>query len=520
MLLVAAALTGCDGANWKSGDRVLVGKCLYDTGLERPARFDVVVFKFPQKPVENGSAKNYIKRLLGLPGELLALLFGRVFVMNPEEGEPLFPPPHVVTTKDGLTREGFLVRKDDKSVVLRDFDGEREETFRPDEVESVVAIPPEKLRAPRYMLEKNVQAVEWFRAGKFRIVRKPPSVMLATRRIVYDNDYPAKDLEGPRWQRWLPEKESGWESDGKNGFRVDAGKEDAAVWLRYRHILRPKEGPVGGAQDPQRQLITDELGYNSIVMVGNHSDQPDPNWVGDLMVECKVETTRGDGEFLLELARGVDRFQAQFQIGGGLCTLYRIGADGKKVEVASASCALKGTGTRQIRFANFTSRLTVWVDGELPFGPGADYAPPELRQADEKDLDAEGMAQRLGPTKNDLQPASIGSAGAGVQVSQIRLWRDTYYTQAGQQSDLNLANAAERKELARAPFFNPQHRGWNNFRRMDPLTMYVQKEHLLCLGDNSTKSYDGRDWGLVPERLLLGRALLVYYPIGRAGPIR
>jgi signal peptidase I len=32
------------------------------------------------------------------------------------------------------------------------------------------------------------------------------------------------------------------------------------------------------------------------------------------------------------------------------------------------------------------------------------------------------------------------------------------------------------------------------------------------MGDNSPHSSDGRCWGLVPERLMLGRALVVYYP--------
>ena len=50
--------------------------------------------------------------------------------------------------------------------------------------------------------------------------------------------------------------------------------------------------------------------------------------------------------------------------------------------------------------------------------------------------------------------------------------------------------------------------------------MYVQPGHYLCLGDNSQASSDSRDWGLVPHRLMLGRALAVYYPIERIGPIR
>ena len=51
-------------------------------------------------------------------------------------------------------------------------------------------------------------------------------------------------------------------------------------------------------------------------------------------------------------------------------------------------------------------------------------------------------------------------------------------------------------------------------------TWYVQPSHYLCLGDNSPESSDGRSWGLVPRRLLLGRALLVYYPFSRVERIR
>ncbi|HLO41877.1 MAG TPA: signal peptidase I [Phycisphaerales bacterium] len=56
-----------------SGDRIFVLKYLYS--IFDPARFDVVVFKNPQNPQEN-----YIKRLIGLPNEQVALVDGDVFV--------------------------------------------------------------------------------------------------------------------------------------------------------------------------------------------------------------------------------------------------------------------------------------------------------------------------------------------------------------------------------------------------------------------------------------------------------
>lgn len=69
-----------------SGDRIFVLKYLYS--VFDPSRFDVVVFKNPQNPQEN-----FIKRLIGLPGEQIALVDGDVFVrpvsqVSGEAGNP------------------------------------------------------------------------------------------------------------------------------------------------------------------------------------------------------------------------------------------------------------------------------------------------------------------------------------------------------------------------------------------------------------------------------------------------
>ncbi len=56
-----------------NGDRILVLKCLYQ--FMEPKRWDVIVFKNPTNPQEN-----YIKRLVGLPGETLEIVDGDLFV--------------------------------------------------------------------------------------------------------------------------------------------------------------------------------------------------------------------------------------------------------------------------------------------------------------------------------------------------------------------------------------------------------------------------------------------------------
>lgn len=68
------------GSRARMGDRILVMKALYQ--FSDPSRFDVVVFKNPTNP--NGEDGNYIKRLIGLPGEAIWLVDGDVFAGSAE----------------------------------------------------------------------------------------------------------------------------------------------------------------------------------------------------------------------------------------------------------------------------------------------------------------------------------------------------------------------------------------------------------------------------------------------------
>ena len=70
----------------------------------------------------------------------------------------------------------------------------------------------------------------------------------------------------------------------------------------------------------------------------------------------------------------------------------------------------------------------------------------------------------------------------GATIASIVLWRDTHYTHSD-----------------------------NHTAELD--TFYVQPGHFLCFGDNSAQSHDGRGWGQVPERLMLGRAVFTFFPV-------
>lgn len=505
---VLAVFSGCDRGNYSSGDRVLVSKFAYDAKLTQPKRFDVVVFKFPGQPIQANVPKNYIKRLWGLPGQLLAIFFGRVFAWPPGDQAPASPP------------------------------------FEDKEAD------PNNLWQGHYTHRDDLKTEEMFNQGQFEIIRKPPEVMMALRRIVYDNDHQARDLKD--FPRWNPAAGSAWKATGKQ-FQADAsgasGKNDVD-WLRYRHLMRPWFRD-NISRDRKPELITDFMDYNGAVEYPDDPHQvPQGNWVGDLMLECEIKVEKPEGEFWMELSKGINRFRARFDLATGQCTLFKIfmptgKAPEKVVELDTQATRMKGAGTFFVRFSNIDARLTVWVDRELPFGDGKSYPPPEIRSKDEEKLDEQALQARRGPTENDLEPASIGTKGAKVDISRVKLWRDTYYTLDGPQPDYrpdgkpeevvvppDINNDPSRREqyIRQAEVknrFDFLYQFWSDPRKWDPIrnqrrikSYYVQPGHYFCLGDNSPQSADSRDWGTVPERLLLGRALTVYFPLDRAGLIR
>lgn len=451
--------------SWSSGDRVLVAKFLYDLFKRQPDRLDVVVFKYPGDgsqrlgsawprtgPFKGHVPMNYIKRLIGLPGETIVIHDGNLYVLPASAGTD----------------------------------------FPDDAREAAAEGRPPQLWLTKYMHARTgVQAADFFKEQRDRlqIIRKTPEKMLSERRIVYDNDYPAKDLDGPTRARWL-DNDSHWvEQPADHSFRLSSTG-GATSWLHYRHVLRGDKRP---------QLVTDFMGYNTYEN-NLHSGPPGENWVGDLMVDCEVAVEKPGGSLELELSRGADRFQARFTLdGSGTCRLFRV-AGGKEELLESKETPLKKPGTYRLRFANFDERLTVWVGSALPFGDGVVYPP----------------SNQSGPVAaNDLHPVGVGGRDTEVSVRKLQVWRDTYYTVARD-------DAANEPDAGRGIDFADPKR-WEGLGDLPYKTLYVQPGHYLCLGDNSPESSDGRAWGLVPERLMLGRALFVYWPVhpvNRTGRIR
>ncbi len=67
-------------------ERIFINKFVYRMGLGSVERGDTVVFWYPADPT-----KSYIKRVIGVPGDQVAILGGRVFVNGASIDEPYVP---------------------------------------------------------------------------------------------------------------------------------------------------------------------------------------------------------------------------------------------------------------------------------------------------------------------------------------------------------------------------------------------------------------------------------------------
>ena len=72
---------------FKDGDYLIVDQVSYR--FKNPARGSVIIFKYPKDP-----SKDFIKRVVGLPGETISIRNGGVFIKN-ESGEIKLEEPYI-----------------------------------------------------------------------------------------------------------------------------------------------------------------------------------------------------------------------------------------------------------------------------------------------------------------------------------------------------------------------------------------------------------------------------------------
>jgi signal peptidase I len=380
----------------------------------------------------------------------------------------------------------------------------------------------------------------------YEIARKPPYKLRAIAQLVHDNAYiPADYLKSNwplRWHIWPPGEAAGaggWneqrelvEVSGvektRQRFAID-GRAPGARWIRYRHIVpsardwaRMLQGPLPPNYEGARpQLITDFYAYNTSVARRESHVPPDErsasefglHWVGDLMLQADLQVTTDSGEVLLDLVEGGRHFTATIDVATGEAKLT---IEGQADFAPTAQTGVRGPGGYQLGLSNFDSQLLLWVDGEpVEFSAPTTYPTPEA-----------GI-----PTEEDLAPAGVGSRGAGLEVRDLRIYRDIYYI-----ADFN--RGPRRRPLSDYPDrsgpladysrrylaqFLADPRQWGVFGRRLTTEYTLQDDQFLVLGDNSPFSKDSRLWEgdtfnghalsyFVDRKLLIGKALFIYWP--------
>ena len=424
-------LAASQQSQYYNGDRILVNKFAFD--FAEPKRWDVIVFKYPED-----AKTNYIKRLIGLPGEVIRIRDGDI----------------------GVSHDG----------------------------------------------------------GKtFELARKDLAKLRAMLQTVYDNDYVYEPFLAKGWPArwkgdptWANAKRDGTTPDPK-AFAIEGqptgGNSTAVAWLRYNNYIPTNAD--WDAFDERRPLnpsplaepVTDSIAYDESPprRGGNQSGR---EIVSDLAIECEVSVEQAAGKVFLQLSKAGRRFECQLDLATGAVELT-IPEQAPGAQPRSSG-GISRPGSYRLSFANVDHQLTLSIDNKpVQFDKPTTYD----EFAGEKEADYEAA-------KRQESPVQIGSLGAALRVSHLRVLRDIYYTFVGRTGNeaVCVPASARGKLLDQGTELRPFDQYY--FVGQEGIGS-APEDQFFPLGDNSPSSADGRFWQsqhFVDRRLLVGKALFIYWP--------
>ena len=352
--------------NQDGGDRILVLKWPYDFGIEAlgPQRWEVTVFKDP-----SDGTTNYIKRLVGMPNEVLMLLDGDVYVAPVEE-------------LSGAAQEAFATQRQQKYDM---YVGHRRRGLGLDQLPAAV------------LAELD---------GKLRIARKSRRAQESLWFGVYDQDYPPRDWDPsqPRWEARLGE-ESPWRVEARRvRFGGGLGQADS---LQLRHCRIDAQAAYNVRQHQS---------------IAGHSVE-----VADLRVSAVVEAAGPAGQLRIRLEKRGRVFWATFGFDG-LVTLTETagsdgppGADGKPWLSTRVAPWTPGRWV-EVAFENVDYRLAISVDGREVLASSEDPASDAYYGPDVSALRRDAAR---GP--GHVEPPQLYGQDGAFEVIHLRVERDEYY---------------------------------------------------------------------------------------------
>lgn len=453
--------------NYESGDRILVLKWTYDLGGATlgPRRWDVVVFKDPSDGVTN-----YIKRLAGLPDEVLQIIDGDVYTVpfaqvSAERRATLEEDRHIKYLRR-LYDE--INRRDGKPRINRD-DLPREIAHQ---LERVALDRLDAALEPR----RNALLAEL--DGKLRICRKTENAQRDLWQVVYDHDYPPREWNRDQ-PRWLADEGSAWTVGNRT--------------LRFEGVSAAEQNVLLSAE------IDSTCAYNTLLRGVRMRQIGDGFPVADLRIRYVIDYRSGDGSLAAELSKRGDHFRGELSADGTVRLLHATAdTPGQWRELAKAQVdPLKPGRKVEFEMENLDYRVRVLINGDQVLATtDAQYAPDVATLRGTVQLPA-------------TLPPTISAAGLDVELSHAVVERDIYY---GSMVDPGA--------------FPLRYHPWG----VQNHPIVLRAGEYFMLGDNSAQSKDSRLWnyvgdhlldrgedyqlGTVPHDQLIGRAFFVYWPSG------
>jgi signal peptidase I len=512
-----------------SGDRILVSKLAYV--FSKPRRWDVIVFKYLLD-----ARLNYIKRCIGLPSETIRIRDGDIYIQKrlqekqAEKNQPAtLNGPFEIARKPPFVVLAMAQKLYDSKHLAK----------------SLIAAGVPNAWQP-FPLEKDANP-----AGSWKI-----------------------DQDGPEWNAMISNVSAGsthWMRyyhrvvDPIAWAKIESTKQLAAPMAAQSSRLITDFTAYNAAYyvdrpdsiaEPYRDFVTrtmrDITRRSFSISQSVPTENDGVHWTGDLAVEADFVTTAGTQSIAFLLVEAGVEHECRIDLKSGLATAT-VMLDGVVVDAfgtnnkatlknANSQTSIRSGGRHRVRFANVDNTLNLWVDGKhVPWEVTGNMFPEGYQLSSAR-------LPKTSPTNPlDAAPVAIGVEGGGAEVFRCQVFRDIYHIACSNGNNglydyrelprsLRESSTAEgsvryardvhnttlevllremSKEAICRNLILSDANQWSNScmaTARQTVDFRMEDDWFFPMGDNSSASSDGRIWGHTPERLMIGRAVMVFWP--------